>query len=105
MVKVPPPRTLRRYGLTADEYRALWANEDGHCYICTKPFTPARPACIDHAHTTGRVRGLLCRPCNWTLGALHEDSDWLLRAHNWLLSPPSVALGIVALHVDAPPQP
>lgn len=50
-------------------YEAQLARQGGHCAIC--PNTPkVRRLHIDHDHKTGKVRGLLCFPCNrFILGA------------------------------------
>ena len=62
-------RIKHRYGITAQEYDDLVAEQRGLCAICGEP--PAEgPAhwggklCIDHDHESGRVRGLLCNDCN-----------------------------------------
>lgn len=65
-----------RYGLTLDEYERRLSNQGGKCGICTVPLT--RPN-VDHDHTTGVIRGLLCTPCNQGVG-FFRDSPVLLRA-------------------------
>lgn len=56
----------RLYGLTPTEYDYLVTMQDNRCAVCNQEFikTPH----VDHCHTTGRIRGLLCQSCNTTLG-------------------------------------
>jgi len=55
----------RTYGLDCDAFDALIARAAGRCERCQKELpSPV----IDHEHSTGEIRGLLCRPCNRHLG-------------------------------------
>lgn len=64
--------------LTWDEYETLLDQQDGRCAICNQP--PDKQALhVDHCHTTGKIRALLCRTCNVALGAA-QDSPELLRS-------------------------
>lgn len=45
--------------------------QGGACAVCLHPFS-ATPF-VDHDHVTGRVRGLLCDPCNKAIGFLRDD--------------------------------
>jgi hypothetical protein len=65
------------YGLTADEYAEL----PQVCVICGCRETLR----IDHSHQVGRVRGLLCDPCNKGLGFFRDDPTLLLRAADYVL--------------------
>lgn len=65
-----------RYGLKPEDVEEMLALQGGVCAICAKP--PQR-ACIDHDHQTGRVRGILCHPCNIALPAV-ENTDYLRAA-------------------------
>lgn len=80
-------RNYRKYGLTKEQADHLLSVCFGACPLCHKRFSKWRPACVDHDHRTGRVRGLLCSPCNADLGALHEDVGWLRRAAEYLIEP------------------
>jgi hypothetical protein len=49
--------------MPAGWYEAQLARQGGHCAICpSKPKT--RALHIDHDHKTGKIRGLICFPCN-----------------------------------------
>jgi len=75
-------RTLRAYGITEDEYDGMLAQQQGGCAICGRP-DPGRHLqtffSIDHCHTSGAVRGLLCHPCNLGIGYL-QDNPEIMRA-------------------------
>lgn len=59
-------RVKALYGLSRAEYDALIA--DPKCEICGKAKFGDRRPHVDHCHTTGRVRGVLCAHCNRMLG-------------------------------------
>lgn len=88
----PTKRTLSKYGLTQSQWYAMWTFQEGKCALCRKRFTQNRRACVDHDHRTGAVRGLLCSPCNYELGCLHDDAGWLQRAASYLTLPTAYGL-------------
>lgn len=59
-----------KYGMSLDDYAKLSDLQDGKCGICHK--TPKR-LFVDHDHTTGVVRGLLCSDCNTGLGMFKDN--------------------------------
>jgi Autographiviridae endonuclease VII len=72
----------RRYGISRADYAALLARQGGVCAICGKP--PEKTLCVDHCHSTGRIRGLLCRKCNFGLGCYAEDQAAMIAALAYL---------------------
>lgn len=68
--------------LTEAEYQELYQTQGGRCAICMKR-SPRRKFDTDHDHTTGRIRGLLCRRCNRALGAFEYSMDVLLNLINY----------------------
>jgi len=75
-------RILRTYGLTPEQWEAMRADQHNACAACHTPFdtTPH----TDHCHTTQKVRGLLCRECNLTLGLVHDNPARLLSLVDYL---------------------
>lgn len=80
---------LRRlYGIGVRDYDEMFEKQGRRCAVCevTVPGGPGRRFAIDHSHTTGRVRGLLCYMCNTGLGKFKDDSSLLRRAAAYLES-------------------
>lgn len=64
----------RRYGMTVEEFTALFTAQDGACASCGDPVAiDAKGTHVDHCHATDRIRGILCRGCNMALGCLKDD--------------------------------
>ena len=68
-----------RYGLSFKAYDELKA-ANPICRICEV----RKPDQVDHSHVTGKVRGLLCKPCNVALGLIGDDIASVLRALRYL---------------------
>jgi hypothetical protein len=62
----------------------MLARQGGACAICKQPPT-RRPLFVDHCHTTGKVRGLLCHGCNAALGFMRDDHTRTSAATEYLL--------------------
>lgn len=60
----------RKYGLTLDQYQAIYDAQIGRCLICSAEEVSL---VVDHDHESGLVRGLLCSNCNVALGLVKED--------------------------------
>jgi hypothetical protein len=72
------------YNITPDEYNVLLADQNGVCAICSGVEDDRRLS-IDHDHTSGYVRGLLCGACNRALGGFRDSADFLLNAVDYLM--------------------
>lgn len=73
---------LKKYGLTLVEFEEMLKRQEGKCAICGK--TPKENLCVDHCHRTGKVRGLLCRACNRSIGQLGDTEEALMKAVHYL---------------------
>lgn len=72
---------LRRlYKLSIEELEELKRKQDFKCAICEKE----KQLCVDHDHKTGRLRGLLCKPCNLALGNLGDTETSILKVLAYL---------------------
>lgn len=71
----------RRRHITPDEYARLFNLQGGRCAICGKSYKDeSQMLAVDHDHKTGKIRGLLCRKCNFAIGLLQENPVFLLKA-------------------------
>lgn len=71
------------YGLTQEEYNKMFFEQDNKCKICKNPEKVItkkgiiKLLSVDHCHTTGKVRGLLCQNCNVLLANAKDNIDIL----------------------------
>jgi len=68
------------YQLTQDRYESMLKEQGGVCLICYS----SNKLVIDHDHSTGKVRGILCDHCNRGLGYFRDNPESLLTAANYL---------------------
>lgn len=80
------------YKLTLEGFNRLWTDQDGKCAGCLCDFAHpklkkqqmgVRPD-VDHDHKTGKVRGLLCHPCNIFLAKVRDNKELLKRLELYL---------------------
>jgi hypothetical protein len=75
----------RAYGISYQEYLHMLDAQDNKCAICGTTDTGKRKAfAVDHCHTCGEVRGLLCAQCNTAIGSLREDLNIIQRAMDYV---------------------
>lgn len=79
-----------KYGITVEQYDDMLAAQGGVCAICKQPERhksrsgKITPLAVDHCHSTGRIRGLLCHYCNVSLGAMNDSIERLESAIDYL---------------------
>lgn len=74
----------RKYGLTVEAYEQMKSARDGCCDICKEPERQNKDLAVDHCHSTGKVRGLLCSNCNTGIGKLRDDPAVIRSAADYL---------------------
>lgn len=83
---------MKRYGITQIQYDEMLKKQKGACAVCKQKESaksynskngPQRLS-IDHCHTTGKVRGLLCFSCNRAIGYLKDNTKLLAAAIKYL---------------------
>jgi hypothetical protein len=78
----------KKYGLTVEQYDEMFNKQNKRCACCNRE---TDKLVVDHNHTTGAIRELLCSPCNTALGLLNEDVTVMqnmsnyVRKHNGIL--------------------
>jgi len=73
---------IRAFGISPETYYLMLEKQGKRCAICRAEST-RKAMSIDHNHTTGKVRGLLCDGCNMSLGHI-ERKDFLEKALEYL---------------------
>lgn len=72
------------YGIEPGTYDKMMLEQDNKCCICHIELDKCKQISIDHCHTTGDVRGLLCSRCNLMLGMVEDNTDILESAIKYL---------------------
>jgi len=68
----PIPSAISKYGITRQQWEDMAKNQGYCCAIC-KTKQPKKRMAVDHCHSTGKVRGLLCSSCNMALGMIKDN--------------------------------
>lgn len=71
-----------KFGISVEAADNMRIAQDDKCAICNNPFTQTPD--LDHDHKTGKIRGLLCHPCNLILGLAKDNPDILRNATYYL---------------------
>jgi hypothetical protein len=75
----------KNYNITLLEYEELLRKQNYVCEICGEPEPcKTKNLSVDHNHSTGEVRGLLCTNCNSAIGRLKEDPTLFQRSLEYL---------------------
>ena len=89
--KATPDATRRyklkaKYSLTEKQFGDILAKQGGRCAVCRTEDAGGRWGVfhVDHCHSTGQVRGVLCHNCNLTLGRMGDDLNSLYRFTRYL---------------------
>ena len=73
------------YGITITDYDNMYLDQNESCAVCfIEQDKLHRRLCVDHCHTSGKVRGLLCDKCNRMLGQINDKIKVLKSAINYL---------------------
>ena len=75
---------MRKYGMTIEQYDGMLEAQGGGCFICGRPPREDISLHVDHDHSTGNVRGILCFCCNNALADFGEDPEILRKAASYL---------------------
>lgn len=84
-----------RYNLSWPEFTKLYEDQHGVCGLCSTRLnvefgmnSKVLNFTVDHCHSTGQVRGLLCRKCNTAIGMFGDSKDMMIKAIAYLEKPP-----------------
>lgn len=74
-----------RYGISEDIYNEMLSDQNNVCYLCgEEEKLKNKSLAVDHCHSTGEVRKLLCHACNTGLGKFKDDIELLEKAIKYL---------------------
>lgn len=79
-------RLKARYGITQVEYDAMYLAQQGRCVICGEVPKVGKktPLVVDHNHTTGKPRKLLCSSCNTMTGFIETHPERVEKINEYL---------------------
>lgn len=76
----------KRQGIDPDLAETYYQEHRGKCDLCKSEFgANGRSLSIDHCHTTGRIRGMLCDRCNTVIGLFRDDPNLIQAAYQYLI--------------------
>lgn len=82
-------RLMRLYGLTPEQYQAIWDFQDGRCPITGRVLGETSKPHIDHDHVEGHVRGIVTAYANTRLIGRLRDWRTAQALADYLKTPPA----------------
>jgi hypothetical protein len=76
---------LRKYGISSQEFKDLCLSQNNKCKICGVNPGNSKKLSVDHCHSTGKIRGLLCQSCNLAIGLMKDDVGRMEAAIRYIL--------------------
>lgn len=77
--------TINGSSFSYSDFNIMFIEQDGRCKICKIHQSElSKSLSIDHDHSTGEARGLLCQKCNVILGMANDDIEILKSAIQYL---------------------
>ncbi len=73
----------KAYGLNSEQYQKKLEYQNYGCALCGTPQS-TKALAVDHCHTTGKIRSLLCTLCNTGLGMFKDNPELLIKAADYL---------------------
>ena len=84
-----------KYSIDRQDFEKMWSDQNGLCAIClvaltnieldNDPKNKSNTACVDHCHSTGKVRALLCARCNKGIGLFDDETEKVKSAYEYLV--------------------
>lgn len=76
----------KEFSMSIEDYNSLLEKQDGVCNICKRHRIASNKSnmAVDHCHTTGKIRGILCNWCNRGIGIFEDNEEFLKRAIDYL---------------------
>lgn len=75
----------KKYGITSEQRDQMLVAQGGVCAVCGGDNSESkRNWHVDHCHTSGKVRGILCHLCNVGLGHFRDKPELLKTAAAYL---------------------
>ena len=71
-------------GVSRAQFDALFARQGHVCAICNRAPSTSKATHLDHCHTSGKIRGVLCASCNKGLGHFRDDPTLIRAAARYL---------------------
>lgn len=75
----------KNYNLTYNQFLNLLTFQNNKCFICEQHLTENdKFTHIDHNHSTGEIRGILCSQCNWFMSKIDTVKNCLENLNNYV---------------------
>ncbi len=96
----------KQYDITYEQYMEMYNKFEGRCHICKQigfkiDINQKLDLAVDHCHTTGVVRGMLCHNCNRGLGLFQDNPSYLTTAVEYLERATTIPKGSTPKQVEA----